>query len=113
MTRRFQAPAAVRLADESAERVRRSHDERIRELQAVRIAQGAPIKDVELEDGVETPIAHGLGRRAMYSHTAPRGASTVGMITDARDDARFDPDKYVVLKADGYGATVTVDLWVF
>lgn len=68
------------------------------------------ISGVELEDGVVTKVKHGLGKKyALVIHTPVKNPSTVGMIQELAPD---DPSREVWLQADGYGATVTVNLIV-
>jgi hypothetical protein len=114
MVNRLIPPTAVRLDDDKAERVRRNHDERIRELQAVPVVRGNLIKGIELADATTTPISHGLGRRAtvFVSPAQATSGATTGRIREIRS-ADYDQRKFVVLQADGWGETVTVDLWVF
>ena len=114
---RFRPPVPLRLADPVADRVRRNTDDQIRELQAVPLVRGRVIRDVELEDGVETAIAHGLGHRAAVLVSPPRWKGATGThsspaVMEYRAGDR-DPEVYVVLKATGFGATVVVDLWIF
>lgn len=109
----FQQPISLRTGNDDTDRVLRNHNERIVELQSVPIARGNLIKDVELADGEETPIAHGLGRRAMVFVSPARNGAAVGAVTEIRDSVSFDPTRYLVLQADNFGATITVDLWVF
>lgn len=100
----------IKLVDELAERVRRNFFEAITELQKLRTSGATVLEGVELEDGVETLVAHTLGRRVAVFPSAIRGASTSGRIEELRDGVDFR--KFVKLKATGYGATITVDLWV-
>lgn len=113
MSRRFQPPVSIQLADASAERVRRNHEERIRELQGSQVVSGRLILDVVLADGVVTPISHGLGRRAVVILSPPRGSGmTTGRIQEIRTGDHA-PEQYVVLRADGFGMSITIDAWVF
>lgn len=93
------------------ERIRRQVHEAIGELQAHRSMSARILKDIELADGVPTPIPHGLGRRAFAIPSPPRGAVSTGRIEEVRDGS-FDPTQYVVLMAAGWGATITVDVEV-
>lgn len=111
MARRFQAPATVRLEGD-AERVRRSHAGCILELQTVPIVGGKLVRDVRFEDGVAVPIAHSLGRRATYHLSPARSAVTAGAFLDS-SSAVYDPEKFVVVRAEGFGATVTADVWIY
>jgi hypothetical protein len=97
--------------DGDADRVRRSHAEAIGELQGRPMAAANIVEGVSLADGVATSIPHGLGRPAKFvTPSAPRGPSTSGRIEEIR--GTHDRNKYVVLKASGYGATITVDVLV-
>lgn len=103
---------AIRLADENAERVRKSHAEAIGEWQGSAAAGLKVIAGIQLADGVNTPIPHGLGRAARWvAPSAVRGASTTGRIEEVRDSV-YDRERVVVLKATDWGATVTVDVLV-
>lgn len=97
----------------TAEQVRRNLVLMIRELQSIRITQGKLIANVELADATDTPIQHGLGRPALIFVSPVRGSSTSGRIEETRDIANFDRNSTTVLQANGFGATVTVDVWIF
>jgi hypothetical protein len=108
----MKAPLDIALDDADAERVRRSHGDAIRELQGMPAASTVIIADVSLANGVDTPVPHRLGRRPrMVIVSPPRGASTTGRITEVRTGSH-DRTQVVVLRADGWGATVAVDLAV-
>lgn len=107
----MKAPITPRL-DGDAERVRREHEQAIRALQDLPGTATRIINDVGLTDGVETPIAHGLGRvPRMVTPSPPRGPSSTGRIEEVRSSSH-DRTKFVVLKASGWGATITVDVEV-
>lgn len=94
------------------ERIRRNVLEAIRELQRLPFAAAKVARtNIELADGVATPVPHGLGRRAYVWTSPPRGASSSGRIEEVRDGSH-DPTKYVVLKATGWGASIVVDVFV-
>ena len=93
------------------ERIRRQFFEAITELQALRSSTARILSDKQLADGVATPIAHGLGRRVFVTLSPPRGATATGRIVEVRDGS-YKADEFVVLKATGWGATITVDLEV-
>jgi len=109
--RKYIAPLIFRVMSET-DRILRNFDDRIRELVSISILGGYRIRAIELEDATNTPIAHRIGRRVTLLASPPIGPSTSGRI-EVVEDSQFDPDKYVVLKASGYGRTVTVDAWVF
>jgi hypothetical protein len=97
------------------ERIRRNLVEAIRELQLMPGATARHIKDVELASGVNTPIAHKLGRPVFVTVSPVRGPSSTGRIEEVRDTdvTRIYPrSEFVVLVATGWGATITVDLKV-
>jgi hypothetical protein len=93
------------------ERVRRNHHDVLAEIQGGAFTRARIIRDVTLADGIATPVAHGLGVAAFAILSPPRGPIAAGWIEEVRDGGH-DRTKYVVLKANSYGATVTVDLVV-
>ncbi len=93
-----------------AEQARRTHEECIREIQDLPCSSMRIIADVQLVDGIATPIAHRLGRKPAWICTSNvRGATTTGRIVESRTGSQ-DRTKVVVLTATGHGATVTVDV---
>lgn len=107
-------PLVVQLADVDAERVRNNHEQRIRELSELPGARSKIIPNVSLADGVESPVIHNLGRIPNFVTTSvPRGPNTTGRIEEVRaSGAIHDPKQRVILKATGWGATITVDVKV-
>jgi hypothetical protein len=108
------APTSVRLADPAAERSRLAHEQALSELRG---AQPTVIRNVKLANNVETPVPHGLGRAPQWvSPGAPIGAVSTGRIDDmgtrTTSGAVVDRSRTVVLRATGYGATITVDVAV-
>lgn len=110
---RLKPPSTPRLADPDAERVRRAHEERIIELQGVPAMDLRVMSDIELADGVVTAIPHSLGRVPTWvSASCPRGAPTTnGRIEEVRSSTH-KRNQFVVLKATGWGVTITVDVAV-
>lgn len=105
-------PLSLSLEDQTADRVARNHADAISELQALPCVGLKVIGPVQLKDGVETPIAHGLGRKPLMTwHSPPRGAAATGRIEEVRSGS-YDREKLVVYKATGWGATITVDVAV-
>jgi hypothetical protein len=105
--------ASIVLSDMNADRVRVSHAEAIRELQIAPAAGARLIAGIDLADGVATPIAHGLGRAPVFvRESCVRGAATTGRVDDVSRTAGYDRSKFIVLTANGWGATVTVDVLV-
>jgi hypothetical protein len=93
------------------ERVRRNHHDAIAELQKLPLAGARILRDIVMVDGAVTPIAHGLGRPAFVLASPPRGGVTAGRIEEIRDGSH-DRNRYAVLKASGWGASITVDVLV-
>jgi len=105
----------ARIADEKTDRFVRSIAEAVRELQALPVVATQIINDVVLPSDVVVLVPHKLGRRPRITlHSAPRGATLIGLISEVVDIAAGNPDRsrYVALKASGMGATVTVDVEV-
>ncbi len=101
---------SIVLKDDDAERVRRNHADAIRELQQQPLVGAVVSSGVALQDGIETPVAHRLGRIPQFvRESCPRGAATVGLV-EVIDNAQYDRSKWVVLRATGWGATITVDV---
>lgn len=102
----------TKLDDPKLETVRRNQNEAIGELQKLPFANSRIIANVILADGVETPIAHQLGRLPLFVFPSiPRGALSAGRIDEIRNGT-VDRSKLLKLKASGYGAIITVDLVV-
>lgn len=110
MTQLLTATIDERTSTKELEKIRRNLVDVLREEQARRPKY---VYDVELADGVNTPIAHRLGRPAFVTPSPVRGASSTGRIEEVRDSdvTRIYPRaQFVVLKATGWGATITVDV---
>lgn len=104
--------ATPKLADPDADRARRELEGAIREMQRLPATAMHVIEGVELRDGVETPVGHRLGRIPLFvRESCPRDATTTGRVVEIRS-TRYDRSKVVVLKATGWGATITVDVMV-
>lgn len=100
-------PITPRLDEPQAEEARRAIVQKVVELQKLPFASAHIVEDVELANGVETTVAHRLGRRPVFvRESCVRGAVTVGMVQEV-PSTTLDRAKAVVLKASGYGATVT------
>lgn len=103
---------SVSLPDKTVDRFAREVTEAVRELQAVPAVSVRIVRDVVLADGQETAVPHGLGRPAQWvRESCPRGAVSVGMVEEIRSGSH-DRSKVAVLKASGWGATITVDVLV-
>jgi hypothetical protein len=116
MSTRLHPPHRVVLDDEKAEQVRQSHQRAIEELQALPLVRGKLIRGIELPDGSEVTVAHGLGHRASLFPAIPlqgNFTATNGRLLDItllRTD-KVNLDKESVLKATGFGGTLTLDVW--
>lgn len=110
---RFIPSISAKLSDPEAERVRRNHEERIGQIQKVPIVGGRELLDLELPDGTDVYVSHGLGRRPRCLVSPPRGGTSTGCIHDRTVAIDADRSRYVVLRADDWGATVKVDLWIW
>lgn len=109
---RLKSPISIRLDDVSAEQVRRNHDDRISELQGLPFAQAKLIQNVSLPNATNVPIAHGLGRKpSLILVSPPRDNTTAGSISETRA-SNLERDSLVILQANGFGATITVDVVV-
>lgn len=108
-------PLVIQLADVESERVRANHEQRIREITELPLARAKVIPGIVLADSVETPVLHGLGRRPLYvRESCVRGAVSTGRVEEVRSfGSTHDPAQRLILKATGWGATVTVDVLVF
>ena len=101
-------PLPLKLDDETAERVRDSHHKAIEEMQSLPGVRTRIVPGVSLVDGVATPVSHKLGRIPLFvTASIPRGAVSAGYIVETSRDAQS-----VTLTANGYGATIVVDLAV-
>jgi len=104
---------AITMKDALLESVRRNLAEAVRELQQQPLARAKLIANVQLADGVETPIPHGLARPVVWvRESCVRGALSAGYVLEVRSSNAVERAQYVTLKAVGYGATITVDLVV-
>lgn len=106
----------AQLDDPTAERVRRSTAEVIAELQDM-MPKSVVIPGVVLANAVETPITHKLGRAPRFVQTSVvSGAATPGVINEFRgkfsSGAPITRSSIIVLRADGFGAPITVDVKV-
>ena len=94
---------------EDADRTRLKLEECVRQLQDLPSSSTRIISGIVLADGVETPVAHKLGRApAFVRESCPRGAVTTGRIEEVRGSN--DRTQIVILKATGWGASITVDV---
>lgn len=110
---RLTQPLPIRLPDNDAEAVRRNTDQRITEIAKRPAIAMEVLKGITLADGVDTPIAHGLGRAPDFiRESCQRGGTSTGRITEVRDAKKYDRSKTIVLRANGWGASIVVDVQV-
>lgn len=105
----------ARIADEKTDRFVRSIAEAVRELQRLKAATLDVIPNQQLPDNVVVLVPHKLGRApVIVLISPPRGAAAAGIVNEVVDIPAGNPDRsrYVGLKANGFGATVTVDVEV-
>jgi hypothetical protein len=105
-------PLDVRLPDPATDRAMRDHRRAWTDLLALVAIGARVIHGIELADGVDTPVAHELGRAPLYvRESCPRGATSTGRVVEV-SSADFNRAEHVVLRATGWGATITVDVLV-
>ena len=93
----------------AAETARRVAEECIRELQTGR---PSVLRSIVLEDGIETAVAHKLGRAPLWvGVSCVRGAVASGRVEEVRTGS-YQFAQVIVLRATGYGGPVTIDLAV-
>lgn len=112
MPKAFLASVIHRVSDPIVDRILRNLDQRIRELAGVRIVQGILKEDIDLADGTEVQITHGLGRPARWLVCRLLNPSSTGRIEEIVSST-VDRSSVLTLKATGYTATIAVDLWIF
>jgi len=114
--RRLIPSIPARLPEATAERVRRNHDERLREIQALPLVQGKLLKHILLTNNATTTIAHGMGRPVSCFVSPPHRPSGSGG-SDMRimriKTAAVDESTSLQLYAGDWGGDVYVDIWVF
>lgn len=109
----------AKLSDPTAEAVRRNVDRRIDEFQQLPLAHAVSIVGVTLPDMFDQRIAHGLGRAPKQIIISPPYpiVNTAGAIFEERTATLagypIDRTKEIVLRAFGWGVTITIDLLVF
>jgi hypothetical protein len=98
------------------ERVRQNFDQRLAELQALPAASLVVLSDISLLDNAETVVPHNLGRvpRGAFVSIVKR-ASTTGLLRNFEAKSPLtglvvDPAKALLLRTDGFGSTILVDI---
>lgn len=81
----------------------------------VALVNGVHVGDTELPDAAYVHVKHKLGRKALgWIVTETRNATTGGVINRALSgEEAHDEASTIVLVALGYGATITIRLWVY
>lgn len=111
--RRFTKPLGIRASTVQDERIRESHATAIRELQEAPASRGIVVEDLDLPEATNITIRHNFGRRARVFVSPVRGSSSSGRITEiVQNLATIDTNNATTLYATGFGATVTVDVWL-
>ena len=115
-------PQTRRLDDDDAEVVRVSHHAAIRQLQTMPASSLRTILNVELPDGIDVVIPHGLGRVPVMHWIStvrnPQAGILVKLLsfsgTGYIEEFRADVDRslYIKLRATGFIQTVVVDVAV-
>ena len=109
---RLVAPVTPALKDPDADRVRRELTAKVTELQRLPLAEAVIVAGVSLANGVPTTIAHRLGRAPkLVLPSCVRGPTTTGRIEEVLTGGH-DRKQFVVLEANGWGATIGLDLLV-
>ena len=106
--------------DPTVDRILDSHARGLSEIQLLPAFGLRVVQNVELVEAKNTFVAHPLGRLPVFvGVSAIRGALTAGMVRDITDGklpsifaSPVDRNRFVVLRADGYGATIHVDIMV-
>lgn len=84
----------------------------IGQLQKVDILRGRQLTGIDLAAATDVDVPHLLGRAWRgWIVVDTTGATSAGRIDGSL--AEYDHAKFLRLKATGYGATITVSLWVF
>lgn len=86
------------------------------EVAQVPLLQGRLVENVKLSDGAVVKIKHGLGRKLRgWVLTDLYDATSTGRIVRVRTSGgrNASDESDIWLRADGWGATITVGLWVF
>lgn len=120
---KLNAPNTPGLEDPAAETIRRIHSDKIVELQQLPITATAVRSDITIANGATITLAHKLGRAPLMVWVSPvrglagaAGTPTVGQVSELRNTLNgtpIDRTKVVVLLANGFGASVLVDVAVF
>jgi hypothetical protein len=84
-------------------------DDRLRTLEGLVLLRGRHLSGVQLAVGVAKKVRHQLGRTPLgYLNAGMTGAVAAGYINVISRDENF-----IELLATGFGATVTLAMWVY
>lgn len=84
-------------------------DDRLRAIESLSLVRGRHVSGVALPNGVATKFRHQLGRTPLgYLNAGMTGAVSAGYINVTSRDEDF-----LELTATGFGATITLALWVY
>lgn len=87
---------------------------RLTTLEAIDILRGRLITGVELANATDVDVQHLLGREWRgWIVCDIYGAASTGRIMGTAPTTDYDRSQFLRLQANGYGATITVALWVF
>jgi hypothetical protein len=109
---------ATKLSDATAEKVRTSHADAIRELQGLLVVP--KVFSVRIDNNTYITIAHGLGRAPKFisfsppyppDGVQPAGGLTAGEIIENRGPT-IDRTKVIVIGAFAWGRAITFDVKV-
>lgn len=114
---RFTPSLTIKLDDDQAERVHRNIEQRLLEIQASPALSSMTLANVVLADNAETVVPHGLGRIPTVLVSPPMGAASGGVIRDFGSKSPLtgvinDRTKSILLRCDGFGAAITVNIVV-
>ena len=107
-------PISPTLPDPTIDRVVREHARVLNEVLDLPAAAMRVIAGVVLPDATDVAVAHRLGRPPRWhaaSSARPGTGLTGGAVLEVRA-AGVDPATHLVLRAVGFGATITVDVAV-
>lgn len=84
-------------------------DDRLKAIEGMALLRGRHLFGVQLVAGVAKQVRHQLGRTPLgYLNAGMTGAVAAGYINVVSRDADF-----LELVANGFGATVTLAMWVY
>jgi len=87
-------------------------DDRLKQLEASPLLRGRQIDDIALANATDVDVRHLLGREwTGWFVVDTTGAAAAGRIDGST--AAYDKASFLRLRATGYGATITVSIWVY